>query len=66
MEYTDDSRDPYRDLADLTPILDFSAYAVDHPIFTHNHDPEEELRQMQKKNTGVLGLLKVRRVLVEI
>ena len=30
MEYTDDSRDPYRDLADLAPILDFSYAGYDH------------------------------------
>ena len=58
MEYQDPNRDPFRDLANMASHLDISNYGPEHPIFTHNPERAEELRQLQRDNKGVLGLLK--------
>ena len=58
VEYSDPERDPFQDLANMASSLDLSCYSAEHPIFTHNPDRVEWLRQIQKDNNGVLGLLK--------
>ena len=58
VEYLDSSRCPYRDLADLAPVLDISVYGPQHSIFTRNPDRKEWLLAHQRANKGTLGLLK--------
>ena len=53
-----DSRCPYKDLADLAPILDTSKYGQENPFFTQNPDQKSVLLEHQRNNEGVIGLLK--------